>query len=785
MTDRQEVGGSPGAAHESSTSQWSDPASEAIHAWLNDFARAAKSFRVYAENNEMLNRLVDRAQRGLDVILQAAPELNLSVRADRLLVGKDAVHVNSDREDGLPFILYRNAFRRITFVQGFERSELVEFMRALSTDYTGGGDQLGEDLVAALWRLALPHLRYVTIDALSVVAVDKQSQAVERVEIERIQESVEDIVAAIYRTNAPDDDIVAGVSITKEDLEALRRIRDQDDQDLDVSDHATARIITPVAPEELKFVAASLAEDTRDVLVHRIVDILVQLLFQEPSGPDSAQTIGLIQQLFDSMVLARRFGDATELVERLWALGGRSDNLQEMHIARHLIRMFASEQRILSVVEALEERSASVQDKVRFLRALGPDTRSVLLDSLDNLSQPGHRRLLIELIREFGAPPVIELQVRMSRAKWFVVRDLLSLSQAYSLEEIAPLIVMGLGHEHPKVRQHAVGLLRGYGAGLADKLLAERLFDEDAEVRLAAMRVAAARKSVPCLSVLEEFLMAEDLNERPPKELRTLMAAYAAIGGVSAVDALDRVLNPGFFTRLKGTETQVAAAFALASIGPAAHEALQRGARTLNSKVRDACRRALAPRESDDLPPRESGELPAILLGTPESPPPGASLSDVIDDTETFIGTKVVAGRPLPKIPVEGDLGDGPSRLRIPPDLEEELPDRRERPALPRVDKVHVNSETLPETFSQVRLEAVQTAPEQVPVFLPPPVEDVMPDSEDAHVDAPPSVDDEFKNYLAEMRTPSEPPSALPKDLPRPKVDDLLLDPPVPKGSTS
>ena len=756
MTDRQEVGGSPRALAGTSTPRWSNPVSEAVHAWLNDFARAAKSFRVYADNNEMLNRFVDRAFRGLEVILQSTPELNLSVRADRLLLGKDAVHVNADRDDGLPFTLYRNAFRRITFLQGFQRTELVEFMRALSADYTGGTEQLGDDLVAALWRMALPHLRYVTIDAFSVTTTDHQpaesADPGERVEIERIQESVEDIVAAIYRTNAPDDDIVAGVSITKEDLEAFRRIREETLEDLDDGDHATARIITEVTPEEVEVFAASLERDTRDALVHRIVDILIHILFRDPSGEDSARTIGLIQQLFDSMVLARRFADATELVERLRITGGRSENRQEAYVARHLIRMFASEQRIMSVVEALEERSASVQDKVRFLRALGPDTRSVLLDSLDRLSQPGHRRLLIELIREFGAPPLDELHRRMSTAKWFVVRDLLSLSQAYPLERMGPVIIAGLGHEHPKVRQHAVGLLRGYGPGLADKLLAQRLNDEDSEVRLAAMRIAAARKSLASRRVLEAVLESEELYERGPKELRTLMAAYAAIAGVSAIPALDRVLNPGFFSRFKGTEPQMAAAFALASIGPAAHEVLQRGARTLNSRVRDACRRAMNSRDSADLP--------AILLGTPDSPPPGGPVPDLTlpsgpDDREAPAAPKVIPGQALSEGP------GGPARepnARGSNTVAEPRSSGEEGPAWS--DLFPGQRELVPEDFAKSPADGRSSAR-----------------------DPTASMEEDLRAYLDGMKTSEV--AAFPRRLSRPKVDDLLLEPPTTKGSAS
>ncbi|MEL7367803.1 MAG: hypothetical protein AAFN74_02740, partial [Myxococcota bacterium] len=191
-----------------------------LQTWLGDFVKAVKSFRVYAENNDMLQTFVERAFVGLQFLLNRDPELTLSIREDRILYGKEVVHVSADRQEGLPFVLYRNAFRRIVLVRGMAREELSALMRAISTDYSSY-DLAGEDLVTAMWRLQLPHVRYLTIDALSRLRGSADS-ADERNEIERLQGDIENIVAAIYRTTAADDDLVAGVSISREDLEALR-----------------------------------------------------------------------------------------------------------------------------------------------------------------------------------------------------------------------------------------------------------------------------------------------------------------------------------------------------------------------------------------------------------------------------------------------------------------------------------------------------------------------------------------------------------------------------------
>jgi hypothetical protein len=688
---------------------WRDPISGEIHAWLNDFVKAAKAHRVYAENNEMLVRFVDRAHQGLQAILHKVPELSLSVREDRLLYGKDPVHINNNREEGLPFVLYRNAFRRITLVAGFERDEVTKLMRALVTDYSNF-DYAGEDLVTTLWRLALPHLRYLTIDALSSSVVGHRSVE-ERADIDRIQGSIEDIVAAIYQTNATDEDIVAGVSITKEDLEALKDVRLESQEDLDLLDQETSRTIAMVAPEELRNVQAYLAADTRDALVRRLMDVLVRILFKEQSARESALTIDLLSQLFDSMVVGHRFLHATELISRLRHYAEHSQSMQELHIARHLLRMFASESRVAPVLGALNEgyKSTNLNELIGFLRALGPGITPHLVGALDNLVAPAHRRLICDLIVELGVPDVPVLMEKASTAKWFVFRDVLGLAQHFPSARIAGLILAALRHEHPKVRAQAVGMLRSYARGTADKLLVECFVDADLEVRMTAYRVAAMRKSFDARAAFERIFREEDLSTREPKELRSMTASYAAIAGVEAVPALDALLNPGILASFKDPEPQIAAAMALGSLSTdAAEAALSRGSRTLNPRVREAVKRAQARHEgTDDLEHRRQAKAELIDLPTPEpeepsgytihpalrpeghspTPLPNLNAADVSFSARTGGSGDHLANAPDFRVPT--------ADLEVPAALSES-PLLRPRPVMPHAARLEGAFDTMP-----------------------------------------------------------------------------------------
>ena len=672
-----------------------------LQVWLGDVVKAVKGFRVYADNNEMLLKFVDHAFVGLEFLLGRDPELTLSIREDRILYGKEVVHVSTDRDEGLPFLLYRNAFRRIVLVRGMTRDELVGLMRAFSTDFASY-DHTGEDLVTTLWRLQLPHVRYLTIDALSSSKSDAGDDQ-ERAEIERIQGDIENIVAAIYKTGAADDDLVAGVSISQEDLEALRTVRAESPEDLEMLDHATERAIIDVPDGQLKRVQDDLQSENREELTRSVLNILIQILFRETSSQQSAMTIDLIQQLFDAMVLARRYRDATQLLYKLREYADSGETMQEVHVARHLLGMFAADSKVFPVLSTLNEQhySVSSSELFEFLKALGPSVSPILVRALDSLTSPAHRRATCDLIVQLGVPSLADLATTASSAKWFVVRDILGLAQQYPLTDIGALVSMGLNHEHPRVRQLAVGMLRGYGRGAADQALAGRVHDEDIEVRLAAYRVAAARRSRDVMPALEQVLNDDKLSQREVRELRLLMAAYAAIGGISAIGVLSTVLNAGLIASLTNTDAQVAAAYALASIGPEAAGALQRGARTLNPKVREACRRALG----RDLQRRQAQRelLRGRLPGTTEAERP---LSEAVPTSSESPTASIDVDFRVSETGSIDPLADAPP-LRINAPLPEAPPMAvppagRPRPPIPRVD-------------------GPSEHPDEVPMNLPPP----------------------------------------------------------------
>ncbi len=658
-----------------------------MRAWFRDVVTGLKGLRVYAENNETLQLYLARIWDGLQRLHETEGELSLSIREDRILHAGEPVLVSEDRREGLPFLLYRNAFRRLTLASGMSRDELFAFLRALAHEGMARGE---DDLVSVLWRLELPHLRYVTIDTLTAAAGTAPTRD-EKADIERLQSEVESIVAAVYRSNTSGDDIVAGVSITKEDLEALKEIREEP-EDLDSLDTITERAIFDVPAEDLERFTQALERESKDALIRRTMRVLLQILFQEQSGQDAFGAIDLLQQLMDSLLLDQRFVHATELVRLLNLHAQDTSDMQRMHVSRQLLVLFSSKSRIVPLLAALNDRALarSVSELVGFLRALGPGTVPAMLQALPNVESPVHRRVVRDLIIDLGVPSVHTLHAQLEGAEWFVVRDLLYMAEHHPPGEVGALVDHGLRHAHPRVREGGVKMLRAYGYGLADDRLARMLDDPDPDVRKAARRVAMRRSSPNAAKRIAQMIGAEQLSRLDAREQKELCRVYAHIKGREAVRPLAQLLRPGLLSSFKNTDLPVAAAHALSTLEePEAKAELQRGARSLVPKIREVCKRALEradERESSgsfktgDLE-ESSGEFPTLSLE--QAPAFTTELPKVVERTSS------VVHRPPPRAPTSfHESLEGRSDV---------LPEPPSAPPVPTTDLVLTEELVLPD----------------------------------------------------------------------------------------
>jgi hypothetical protein len=120
-------------------------------------ARSLKRVSTYRHAPEQHAGYLEQALLELRQMLEASPNLTLSLTPTGLMYEGELIHSEPVRENNFFFRLYRDGVRTLTFKRGLLVDELVAFAHVAMGDLRSGDR---EDAVTELWKADLPHVAY-------------------------------------------------------------------------------------------------------------------------------------------------------------------------------------------------------------------------------------------------------------------------------------------------------------------------------------------------------------------------------------------------------------------------------------------------------------------------------------------------------------------------------------------------------------------------------------------------------------------------------------------------
>jgi hypothetical protein len=139
------------------------PHAVAANAAVLALTRAARSFTLYDPSNKVVRSLIGDYREKLQNALGSFGALVLEVHPFELVLGREVVYFEKDRERSLSFRLFRDGVRRVAFEPGMTWEEMLRLLQILSIRYTGVRQQ-EEDLVTLLRKAAFDHVRIGAIE---------------------------------------------------------------------------------------------------------------------------------------------------------------------------------------------------------------------------------------------------------------------------------------------------------------------------------------------------------------------------------------------------------------------------------------------------------------------------------------------------------------------------------------------------------------------------------------------------------------------------------------------
>ncbi len=563
------------------------------------FLRAIRACRLYPAGSAIRHSNLDACRVALHELLAAAGTVTFGVREGELIFGDEIVLADDDVRTGPTHFLASHAVFELSFQQGLEDAELERLVLILAED-AAHRRRRGEDLVTLLWRHHFTHVRYRHVDVLAqAVAADAPHEQIrfEDEETTRLRGELAALVDRLGVDQSSGQDLIAMSDRALDTPQACQQAIAGNQQRIDWAIMAFAHRTSPRVMEALALELH--ASGAHDALVVRLAGAVLDSLARHPDPTSPEAGAAMLWPMVDDLLARGALGGVQVMVERARALDERPTRPQDRALAG-LLRAHLTADGVLDRVVELLDRGTDPRDATRaasLLRAMGGHATEGLLARLDGVERPPAREVACALVMEVLSPDRVERVAEVvESARAESAAQLLRASAILFPRDQARLALAGAAHGQPAVRAIAVRMLGAFEGATPDACVVRALGDGDSHVRAVAARTVMQHRIESGARTIAAMLQRPGALEREPAELRALFHAHATLSGTAAVEDLGRLL--GAAAALTGGHkgaTIEAAAMALAATGSAvALEVLDRGARSLNPRLRGPCKAALA-----------------------------------------------------------------------------------------------------------------------------------------------------------------------------------------------
>lgn len=550
----------------------SQQAIAAVEEALRAFAKALRAVQLYLPNNPTRAQSIAQARQSFARAWPLVPHIELGVRESAFMFEERVVYSDVERGgESLPWLLYRDGLRSLTFAAGFEDEEIETVLTLLHRARTAANDD--DDLVTMLWVADLGHVSYRYVDSAGLS--DLVMASGDRPGVASQLPGQLPLAVPPEETEAPGDG--APATIRAEDFQSTLYFLDLREANY--------------LQDELK---REYTEDQRKLVLASLFDIV------EMTGDSEAPLEALA--ILDGLVIEFLTLGDYELVAYMLREAAAATRLQ------------ATDPRVIAALRELPARLSEPSVVSQLLNALDESTRAPVASLLEGLFSELRSTALEPLVHWLGsastsnARPAIErASLRLAGAHTAELARLLehphSATVRGALRLVAqlatPVAVPGLARllrgAEVSLRAEAVGALADIGSPSAMHALEGAIDDADRAVRVAALRAISAQKHAAAVPRLRDALKRKETRSADLGEKMALFEAFGTLCGEGGVDELDGLLNArGLLGPRESAEIRACAARALGLINTrSAVAALQKAVDTKDVVVRSAVARAM------------------------------------------------------------------------------------------------------------------------------------------------------------------------------------------------
>ena len=566
------------------------------------FETAFSSMKLYPPGNPSIKKSVSFFSEELREFLEEFGELRIGVGEFNFSYKGEIAFQDEEKMRSLPFFLFKDGMRELTFYKGLESKEVQIFLDTLKEAIDLPPEE--SDTVGRLWEKDFVNIRYYALDEFLDLDIGGKDKSLDfDVDPKKFSGGKIDLTAEDYKEFKEK----SAMLVFDQKKEEEKGVGEGDLEGTEVSD---PRVPT-IKPEEVPEIEALIAKDKEVSSLSELVALLFEILFSEENLDQFSDVIKILDKYLHEVLHKDEFSLALTIFQNIFELKENvSDKSKDKVSLLEKVEKNAKDERSLGLLKKLylDDKVKDVDSFFNYLELLGSVALPVVGTIWGNAKAPSHKdratNLLTEMGKEdFGALFYLAKGSNLALAKKIIsmMENLRGLKEHHHLEDFVQ-------HPSKEIRLEAIRVLGLAGNEAANKILIKFLGDADDEVHAFAAQKLKFVGDEETFDYVMQLAVGETFRKRTQEEKRALLKFLAVTQKEVVYDLFRSILKKwSLFSAAKQNKSRLAAVSVLEEMNtPEAKEVLQGGSKVFGRTVRKACRLALSRMESVEKPP--SGE---------------------------------------------------------------------------------------------------------------------------------------------------------------------------------
>ncbi len=561
-------------------------------------ANTVSAMKIFPSEHASVRSFIDDLARKLRAFLDDNGKLEIGIEEYAFMFGGKPVYRDEMSVKSLPFF-FKDGMQTLFFYQGLDRDEIVDLLELIKRESQKPSED--SDIVNAMWERDLPNVQYFAPDnylenKIVEDAAGERSAAGAPVLPAELAAKVVDIRVdeAQFRTGKivvlPEDLDDAG---QPSPLEPGSPTADEGDaapkggfQEASLTDLEVAQI------NDLIHANRSISQEDE------FLDLIIEIIYLEKDLARFRSSLDVMMDYHLDQLQKGKFQVPILIVRKVQGLreflAGR--DAAKMDLLDGFLKTVVSE-RTLGAVRELFKTSASVDLDAFFgyLNLLGKRALPLAAEVYEASPDPGFRAKVMGFIGDLDLKDLGTLTALANDSRPDLSGEVIRFIAASRDPKAPQYLAAFLGFQHRGIKLEAVHALGRFEDNLANKILAGFLKDPDEELRVqAALRLKYLGDRPRLLAIIAEA-SATAFRKRSDAEKQAIFDFLGRTRTDEALQFLNGTLERrGLFPSSAEIETRLCAVRGLEHMATApAVEALRRGSRSRQKRVRTACAEAL------------------------------------------------------------------------------------------------------------------------------------------------------------------------------------------------